>query len=241
MPRGRGKTQKKSKLKSAEKDMSIPELRKSLEHVSTYAEGLVQKGGEGIDAMAKAFATEWKKTFGKTLDFGAAKSYLEHMTSMTKGQSKAKGRHAMTRKRGHGKQRGGAQDTMLTGAPLDHLTRPGLDLPYGNFLAYVKSGFWNPEQAHRLDCGQPTQDLPRVGMGSNLMRGGGMFTFRPFVAENPASVMQDMQTAWKGQPGSPGPEAWNQTWSYKNASSLIGTVPSTTTYDRNLARDVTTR
>ncbi len=237
MPRTRGKTHKRKSGGTTDKGMSIPELRTSLEHISSYAEGLVQKGGESIDAMAKAFSTEWKKTFGKTLDFGAAKSYIEHMMSMSKGK-----RATHTRKRGHKKQRGGAQDTMLTGAPLDHLTRPGLDLPYGNFLEYVKSGFWNPEQAHTLDCGKPTIDLPRVGMGSNLMRGGGLLdaaAIRPFVAESPASVLNDAQSAWKGMPGSPGPESWQQTWSYKSSTPV--SLPGLETYNRTLTNDVRTR
>jgi hypothetical protein len=239
MPRSRGKTQKRKSGGTADKGMSIPELRTSLEHISSYAEGLVQKGGESIDAMAKTFAAEWKKTFGKTLDFGAAKSYIEHMMSLSKG----KGKRGKTQTRKRGKQRGGAQDTMLTGAPLDHLTRPGVDLPYGNFLEYVKSGFWNPEQAHRLDCGQPTTDLPRIGMGSNLMRGGGLLDaamFRPFVAQNPASVMNDAQSAWKGTSGSPGPESWQQTWSYK-MSSPVAALPGLDTYERTLTNDVRTR
>lgn len=243
MVRKGAKTQKRrSKTRSTMSAMGIPELRKSLDYIGEYTNSLVQSGKTVTKEMTVQFAKEWRKVFGKSMSLGAAKEYLESVMKTSKGPKRTK----LTRKR----MRGGAQDVTLTGAPLNHLTRPGVDIPYGQFLPYVSKGFWNPEQAPAADCGSFKPVLPPAGMGSNSMKGGGLLdtlsnawsaaTFRPAVATNPTTPQFDAQTAWKGQPLGPGPEAWQQAWK-PMINSSPNPLPSVSTYVRNVTEDVRTR
>ena len=240
MARGKTRKQKSKSRKSSSaqsKVLSIPELRKSLDYISEYAKSMVKSGGKSMDVLAKEFASEWKKVFGKSLDLAAAKSYLQNMTIL----SPKKGSRHHTRK-----MKGGAQSTMLTGAPMAEMTRPGTDIPYGNFLEYVNKGFWNPEPAISGSPIRPPPVLPYAGTGSNQV-GGGMLgnfvdalTMRPFGAENPPSVTNDAQTAWKGQSLGPGPESYQTAYSYKSGAAMP-TVASSPVYTRALAADVMTK
>lgn len=237
MARGKTRRQKsKSRKATSQKVLSIPELRKSLDYISEYAKSMVKSGGKSMDALAKDFASEWKKVFGKSLDLAAAKSYLQNMAILS---PKKGSRHTR-------KMKGGAQSTMLTGAPMTYMTRPGTDIPYGNFLEYVNKGFWNPEPAISGSPIRPPPVLPYAGTGSNQVGGGMMsnfvsaLTMRPFGAENPPSVANDAQTAWKGQPLGPGPESYQTAYSYKSGAA-IPTVASSPVYTRALAADVMTK
>lgn len=234
MVRKTKKTLKRAKKSSA---LTIPELRKSLDGIATYSERLVRETTKSTKEMASEFAAEWKKVFGKSLALKTAEDYLEHMKRMMTGSKRATTRRKM---------RGG---TMLTGAPLDHLTRPGVDIPYGNFLPYVSKGFWNPEQAPAADCNTFKTVLPYAGTGSNKMNGGGIidsvsqaagaFGMRLFSAQNPPSVQQDAQTAWKGQPLGPGPDPSQQAWKPQMTGAPTS-VPIVQTYTRDLSQDVLT-
>jgi hypothetical protein len=231
----RGKTRKmrtKSLKKGQVSVLTIPELRKSLDHISQYADNLV-KGGKNVKEMTLSFAKEWKKTFDKKLPTDAAESYIRHIIGMKRKSKKTR------------KYRGGAQSTELTGSPIDYMTRPGTDIPYGNFLKYVNSGFWNPEPAISYDCGKQTGVLPYPETGSNKMNGGGFLDVllnRPIIATNPPSVNFDAQTAWKGQPLGPGPESWQRGYQYQLPPGSMPTpisVPGV--YQRDLTQDVSTR
>lgn len=241
MPR-RGKTVKRrsksTRAKSAGPVLSIPELRKSMEYISEYTESLLSKGSKSVDAMAKEFAAEWKKVFGKSLSLSAAKNYIRHVLGGRKGKK--------TRK-----QRGGAT---LAGAPLDYMTRPGVPLPYGNYLEYVQKGFWNPEPAILKDCGTQQGVLPSATVGTNVvgkMNGGGLldsvgsaigaFAMRPFVAQNPVPPQYDAMSAWKGQGTSPGPESWQQTWKPQMSGAQLPPLTLSPVFERDLAKDVITR
>jgi hypothetical protein len=237
----RGKTVRRAKTSKSAKGsaMSIPQLRKGLDHITDYTESLVKSGVTSTKQLAKQFAAEWHKVFGKRMSLSTAESYIKHMMGM-KGKPGKKG----TRK-----LRGGSQS--LAGAPMAALTRPGTDLPYGNFLEYVSKGFWNPEPAIKGDTGRDQSiALPYAGTGSNKISGGGLLSslsnglsaisFRPFQAENPSSPQQDMMSAWKGQGMGPGPESWQQTWTPRLQP---GAAPNPTlgVFQRELTRDVTTR
>jgi hypothetical protein len=242
-----GKTQKKnrgarrSSTRSAmPKVVSIPQLRQSLAHITEYSEKLVKSGERSTEKLADVFAKEWSKVFGKKLDKHVAKKYIEHVSSL-KGHGKA----TKTRK-----MRGGAQDMNLTGAPLAYLTRPGVDLPYGQFLPYVTKGFdvGVPTQAILQDCGKQDGVLPYPNTGSNKISGGGLLTsmsdligaatFRPFVAQNPTSIQQDAMMSFKGITAAPGPEAWQQTWNFRMPAG-IAPVPYPSPVIRDLKQDVT--
>ncbi len=234
----RGKTVKKSKPMTG-KVMSIPQLRKGLDHITDYTESLVQSGVSSTKQLAKSFAAEWHRVFGKRMNLSTAESYIKHMMGM-KGKSGKKGTRKM---------RGGSSP--LAGAPMAALTRPGTDLPYGNFLEYVNKGFWNPEPAIKGDTGRDQSiALPYAGTGSNKISGGGLLSsisngmntisFRPFQAENPSSPQQDAMSAWKGQGMGPGPESWQQTWTPRMQQGAAPN-PVLGVFQRELTADVTTR
>ncbi len=231
MPRTkRGKTQKK-RASTAKKTLTIPELRSSMEYISSYSEGLVHKKASTKE-LAKEFASEWKRIFGKNLPQKVAESYIHHMMMMKKPK---KGHHTR-------KHRGGG---LLTGAPTGYQLGPGADIPYGKFNQYVDKGFWNPEPGIIKSCGTQQGILPPSGMGSNKMNGGGFLdsissglsaiAFRPFAAQNPPSVQQDVQSGWKGQPLGPGPESWQHTWKPK-ADNMIQPIVRSPVYERDLSQ-----
>lgn len=225
----RGKTLKKrsKSSKSSKKTMTIPDLRKGLDYIQEYSKGLVHSGSKSVSEMASQFAAEWKKVFGKTLSKDTSEAYIRNMFNMKKSYKK-------TRKH-RGKQRGGAQNTLLTGAPMDYMTRPGTDIPYGVFTKHVTSGFWNPEPAIQYDCGTQKGDLPMPGMGSNLMNGGALLTgspIRPILAENPPSILQDAQTSINGRLLGPGPASYDTAYTYKSAPGLGNTIYGSGAYSK---------
>lgn len=219
--------------------MSIPQLRKGLDHITEYTETLVQSGVSGTKQLAKSFSAEWHRVFGKRLDSSTAESYIKHMMGM-------KGMTGKVGKKGTRKLRGG-----FSGAPMAALTRPGTDLPYGNFLEYVNKGFWNPEPAITGDTGRDQSiALPYPGTGSNRISGGGLLSsisngfssasFRPFQAENPSSPQQDAMSAWKGQGMGPGPESWQQTWAPRMQQGSVPN-PALAVFQRELSNEVSSR
>lgn len=228
--RGRSKTHRTKKHHT--KVLSIPELRKSLEHVSSYAESMAHEKVSKSE-MVEKFASEWKKVFGKPLSKDDAEAYVQHMMNMKASKPYKKTKYTR-------KLRGGAQSTELTGAPLAYMTRPGVELPYGNFEKYVSSGFWNPEPAIQYDCGKQTGLMPYATTGSNKMNGGS-FTFRPFVAENPTTPLYDAMTAWKGLPLGPGPESYQRAYNYQIPPSGMSVPIASAVYERDLSRDVMTK
>jgi hypothetical protein len=259
----RGATQKRRRSHSSSKGAkakTIPELRRSLDHISQYTDSLIASGKKDTKAMASAFAKEWHATFGKKLDQRTAEDYVRHVASV-----KPKvGKKTLKNK----KQRGGAQDTELTGAPLAALTRPGVDIPYGNFLPYVNKGFdvGVPQEAILLDSGKQEGVLPYAETGSNqvggrrrrtrrALKGGGsgsvfsnLFSpvtnlwnaasMRPFIAQNPTSYQQDAMISWKGQVPSPGGQAYQHTWQPRLSATAMPSTPFGI-YDRELTSDVT--
>jgi len=190
---------------------TIPQLRKAFDHIEKIA-----KQGVSLETFQK----EWTKVFSHEIDAEAAQSLLQF--------------HAKKGKTRKQKQKGGAAP--LAGAPLDFTTRPGTyDTPYGSFLDYISSGFnfydkINQDSFVPTQCGKEniTPQLA-ANMGSNKVGGGktrrrqrgGAFpslselatalTFRPMPSTSPTTVLQDAQSAFKGQtlPPSPSPADGN--------------------------------
>ena len=229
----RSNTRPASSSPAMPRAISIPQLRKSLEHITEYSENLVKSGKKNTEEMADTFSNEWRKVFGKKLRPEVAKKYIEHVAAIRPAPKSRK-------------LRGGAQDMTLTGAPMAYLTRPGVDLPYGQFLPYVTKGFdvGVPTPAILQDCGKQDGVLPYPNTGSNKISGGGIFSGisdfmaaasdRPFVAQNPVSMQQNAMMAFKGITASPGADPSQQTWNYRlpqGASVFSGPIP--------LARDLT--
>ena len=155
---------------------SIPELRRSFEHIEEYVDSKIQ-ASETKDHIVKDLKKEWKKVFFKELSTQSAEAFVND-------RNKSKRKTKKTTR----KQKGGS-------APLDYTTRQGIYLPpgqipvdghlpsnggnFGSFVDYVSKGFWNPEPAHSYDPVQGQIRFPTsvpVGMGSNIV--GGKRTLR---------------------------------------------------------------
>jgi len=189
--------------------MTIPQLRKSFDHMEQYSMALLHRlKGKDMIAKRKAFQKEWMRVFKRPVDDKAADAYLMF-------ESKRSGSR---------KQRGGAA---LGGAPLAYTDRPGLvqEGPYAAFPAYVDKGLDAYATKFNQDsissqCGQ-VDSTPKIpaDMGSNQVGGrrrrsrrmrkqmGGFPTisefatalsFRPLLASNPTTAMFDAQMAFKG-------------------------------------------
>jgi hypothetical protein len=155
------KSRKHSK-KHERSTLTIPQLRKSFDHIDSWVETHVTK--KSVKTLVPAFQEEWEKTFHREVDAKAAEAYLS-----LKSRSKPR----MTKKRG---QRGGAAP--LAGAPLDYTTRQGVYGVYGNFPAYVSSGlnFYDSiwQDSLTANCGKEniTPNIP-ASLGSNAVQKGG--------------------------------------------------------------------
>lgn len=155
---------------------SIPELRRSFEHMEQFVNQKVQSR-ESKEKLCKDVQKEWKAVFMKSLDKKSAMAFVEDRMK--------KGTHRRTVRK-----RGGAAP--LGGAPIDYITRAGMSLApgsiptstghlplssgapsvFGNFVKYVDSGFWNPEKASTVP-GFAQWPSPLKGMGSNAFMKGG--------------------------------------------------------------------
>jgi hypothetical protein len=213
------KTRKLKKV--SEKAMTIPQLRKSFEHIDKFVESKVLRLSEreGISEFRK----EWKRTFGEISE-ESARDYLQFMR--TKHASK--------------KQTGGAV-TVLAPASIGYDMRGGeATLSYP---AYVSAGFMEPpKDSITATCGQPNAFLPPAAdTGSNAwtpMTGGGgsrsrsrkdtnksrksmtrkkqaggsigtafsEFMARPFGMGSPPTMSQDLGKLATGYNGLPSPK-----------------------------------
>lgn len=233
------KTRKLSKkVETTEGALTIPQLRKSFEHIETFVQKRVLHMSEK-EGLA-AFCKEWKKTFG-TISEESAKDYLQYMRSR------------------HKTQKGGAVTVLSpasVGYEMSQPSGPGLSYP-----AYLSGGFLPPPMdSVAATCGKPNAFLPPAAdTGSNAwvpmkggsrsrrlskkhksqqkqaQRGGSLgtafseFLARPFGMGSPPSMLQDLGHRLSGQTGlaSPRPEintiSFTQPPTVFNAS--IGSVP----------------
>jgi hypothetical protein len=155
---------------------SIPELRRSFEHMEQFVNQKI-RSRESKEKLCKDLQKEWKAVFMKTLDKKSAMAFVEDR--MNHGTQRRTVR-----------KRGGASP--LGGAPIDYITRPGMNLApgsiptnaghlplssgapstFGSYIKYVDSGFWNPEKASTVP-GFAQWPSPLKGMGSNAVMKGG--------------------------------------------------------------------
>lgn len=152
---------RKSKThKQKGKPLTIPQLRKSFDHIDSWVESHLRS--KSVKSLVPAFQAEWEKTFHREVDATAAEAYL---------RLKARSKPRMTKK-----QKGGAAP--LAGAPLDYTTRQGVYGVYGNFPAYVSSGlnFYDSiwQDSLTANCGKEniTPKIPAT-LGSNEVQTGG--------------------------------------------------------------------
>jgi len=208
---------------------TIPQLRRLFENIEHFVDSRIEKR-QSKDTISKELRKEWKRMFMKEIDKQSADALIEnHMKSKVLRHTlkKVKGGSAL----GTPLASTPLASTPLAGAPLEYSTRPGIylapqsipvngQLPtsgggYGNYVDYINSGFWNPEEAQSYDPVQGQQPFPQpyASTGSNLVggkrkskrrvRGGNAlltqaFT-RPFGSSAPASIPQDMQDIFYGK------------------------------------------
>jgi hypothetical protein len=180
------KTRRQRSEKKAKGVYSIPELRRSFEHIEEYVnEKIALK--ESKEQLIKDLRKEWSKVFLKELDKKSAEAFVSDRLS-----KKSTSRHRTLRR--HGGR--GAQlpntETPIAGAPNDYTTRAGIYLApgqipdkaghlplsdgskssFGSFIEYVSKGFWNPEPGQSYDPVPGQTRFPTsvpVGMGSNAV------------------------------------------------------------------------
>jgi hypothetical protein len=202
--------------------MGLPEIRRGLEYIESYAQTALAKT-DNIREAAADYAREWFNVFNKKLEQADAEEYLKHAAEFRfKAPQKGKTRA----------QSGGV-------APVDYQMRAGEVAPYGVFLPYVAAGFGIgiPEMSSSDLCaaGGTPAVMPYPDTGSNLMKGGAkakagkqrgaglaetlgqVFTHPPPQA--PSSVLTDAVTAFRGQPLPPGGASTVRAWNYEAGSA----------------------
>ena len=164
------KTRKNGKTKGVH---TIPQLRRLFESIEEFVDSRIAKQ-ESKESLSKEVRKEWKRLFHKELDKKAADSFIEHRMIPKKGLR-------ATRKHGGN----------LSGAPIDHTTRPGIYLAsgttpmnghiplsngggFGRYVDYVGSGFKIPEIAQGYDPvpNQQPFPIPYASTGSNMVGAG---------------------------------------------------------------------
>jgi hypothetical protein len=225
---------------------SIPELRRSFEHIEEFVDKKIA-AKEGKERIANELRKEWQRVFMKDIDKKSAEAFVENAME-----------HAHTKRRHRTlKHRGGM-------APVLSDTRPGLYLAqgtipnaqghiplssgansnFGFYTPYVDKGFWNPEPGRSYDP-VPGQThyvtAPPRGMGSNEVhfsakggakrrgrtlrkRGGSLGStisqifMRPIPSSSPSGVLQDTQDMWHGKEVGPSPDQVQRSPTYQLGS-----------------------
>ena len=213
----------KTRSRSHKAAMTIPELRKAMNHISQFAARLNKKD---MKKSVKSLQGEWQSTFHKPLSEKLARDYLMHLSKF---------RTPKTLKRG---------GSHLGYAPVDNRMEPGLELPYGSFPDYVSKGFFVPMSDNIANCGllDASARVP-VGMGSNKVwggrrrktqkrkNGGGIFdglmsiAQRPFASYSPPTMQSQAHMAWKGMPPVPGGQASETTYNYRMPPIGLAPIP----------------
>ena len=169
---------------------SIPELRRSFEHIEQYVnEKITLK--ESKEKLIKDLRREWSRVFFKELDKKSAEAFVSDRLS-----KKHLSRRKTVKHRGGAGAQIGNTYTPLAGAPNDYTTRQGVYLApgqiptnnghlplsdggksnFGSYVQYVDKGFWNPEPGQSYDPVVPGQirfpTSTPVGMGDNTVHFG---------------------------------------------------------------------
>ncbi len=168
-----------------------------------HIESFVSKNTDDVAGFQK----EWKKQFGKSVSEESARDYLAFVREHGVKQS----------------QSGGS-------APVGYDLRAGADIPYGNYPAYVASGFTMPSDSFTLQTKDLLTPIIPAGLGSNAVMKGGKrsktykrkdkkqnggaylpslataaseFLSRPFGMSSPPTTLQQTQMEAKGVDGFP--------------------------------------
>jgi hypothetical protein len=180
------KTRRHHTSKKTKGIYSIPELRRSFEHIEEYIDKKIALK-ESKEQLIKDLRNEWSKVFFKDLDKKSADAFITNRLSQ-----KQSSRHKTMRKRGGAGAQLANTLTPIAGAPLDYTTRQGEYLApqsipdkaghlplssgakssFGSYVQYVDKGFWNPEPGQSYDPVPGQTRFPTstpVGMGDNTV------------------------------------------------------------------------
>lgn len=230
-----GAKTRKSVVKKSNGIYSIPELRRSFEHIESYVDKKIRLK-EPKDKIVNCLTTEWKRVFFKKLTKKSANAFVKERMSHS------------TPNRTLRKSRGGSHP--IAGAPLEYTTRAGVYLEpaqipnaeghigggFGSYVPYVDKGFWNPMPGHSFDPIQGQQRFPTstpIGMGNNTLKGGKRRIRRggslldtssfienayrhPYISTSPPNISQNMNRMWYGQPGGTSPDQVQRPVDYKS-------------------------
>lgn len=227
------KTRRHHSNKKSKGIYSIPELRRSFEHIESYInEKIALKDSK--EKLVKDLRKEWSKVFFKELDKKSAESFVADRLSKKHKRRTIRG--------GAGAQLPNT-NTPIAGAPNDYTTRQGIYLApgqiptsaghlplsdgsksnFGSYVPYVDKGFWNPEPGRSYDPVPGQTRFPTsvpVGMGYNTVhfatKGGKRNTKRRVRGGGPIpSVIKDMRSLWYGVPTGPSPDQVQREVHYK--------------------------
>lgn len=183
------KTRRHHSSKNHKGIQSIPELRRSFEHIEEYVNNKIALK-ESKEQLIKDLRKEWSKVFFRELDRKSAEAFVSE-----KLNRKHSSRHRTLRKRGGAGAQLGNTYTPIAGAPNDYTLRQGIYLApesiptkaghlplsdgsksnFGSYIPYVDKGFWNPEPGQSYDPVPGQTRFPTsvpVGMGSNTVHFG---------------------------------------------------------------------
>jgi len=175
-----------SKSKKEKGIYSIPELRRSFEHIEKFVDQKIASH-ESKDKIVKDLRKEWTRVFLKDLDKKSAESFVENQYSKKKSS-----RHRTIRRSGGAGAQLANTYTPIAGAPNDYVTRQGIYLApgqipdkaghlplsdgsksnFGSYVQYVDKGFWNPEPGQSYDPVPGQTRFPTstpAGMGDNTV------------------------------------------------------------------------
>jgi hypothetical protein len=146
---------------------SIPELRRSFEHIEEYVDNMI-KSKESNEHAIKNLKKEWKRVFLTDLDKKSAEAFLKDRIP----------KHRKIRKISGGQ------------APIDYTMRPGIYIepgqipvngqlptqgaPFGSYIDYVSSGFKVPMPGQSYDPLLEQTRFPvatTLGQGTNMIGG----------------------------------------------------------------------
>jgi len=203
--------------------MTIPELRRAFEHIESFVEIHCNKPK---DTLIKEFRQEWARTFKKEVDAVSAKAYVEHVLEQVKHKKPHERRHSGGAMPLAGAPL--AYDSVRPGVYVSAGVNQGSYAVVPEYVQ-SGFGVSVPEIARQMDpvAGQTHYPIRTpAGLGSNSVMFGGAskkqkqtqkkqkggdalanigsaisqaFFRLPTSTVPPSSVVDDMQTAWRGQ------------------------------------------
>ena len=198
------KVRKTRRNRGFKNHLTVPEIKHAFDTIGRATYDILKEGGSSTEQVKK-FQKVWKSVFHRPVTSVSAEAYLK-----IKRISAEKKPYAGTRKR-KGSQKGGSA---LMGAPLDYVTRAGVDTVHGNFPAYQSAGLGFYDKVNQegmfQECG--TKDITPNLYGSGQSGGTlGDFIHQTFLSPSaPSTPLSAYQTAGvavngRSMPVSPAP------------------------------------